>query len=75
MEGVGGVLVMLGRILLRLLLLLEAVASCPNDGGGLPPICRRSFPKGFIFGTASSAYQVSAVLWAYKGLTDANELA
>jgi len=50
---------MLGRLLLLLLLL--AVASDANDGGSQPPISRRSFPEGFIFGTASSAYQVMDV--------------
>ncbi|KAF7011815.1 hypothetical protein CFC21_026082 [Triticum aestivum] len=38
--------------------LLLVVASSAADGAfGLQPISRRSFPKGFIFGTASSAYQ------------------
>nr|CAB3503349.1 unnamed protein product [Digitaria exilis] len=47
--------VVLGRLLPPLLLL--AVASAAYDGAGLPPISRRSFPDGFIFGTASAAYQ------------------
>ncbi|TVU15613.1 hypothetical protein EJB05_39143, partial [Eragrostis curvula] len=46
---------MLGHLLLPFLIL--AVASGAYDGGGLPPINRRSFPEGFIFGTASSSYQ------------------
>ncbi|CAL5016402.1 unnamed protein product [Urochloa decumbens] len=49
------VAVMLGRLLLQLLLL--AAASEALNGTRLPPISRRSFPKGFVFGTASSAYQ------------------
>jgi hypothetical protein len=55
---------MLAR-LLPLLLLLAAAAAASNasyDGAaGQPPISRRSFPEGFIFGTASSAYQVVTV--------------
>nr|CAB3484840.1 unnamed protein product [Digitaria exilis]CAB3487365.1 unnamed protein product [Digitaria exilis] len=46
---------LLGRLLPPLLLL--AVASASYDGAGQPPISRRSFQEGFIFGTASSAYQ------------------
>ncbi|OEL35432.1 Beta-glucosidase 24 [Dichanthelium oligosanthes] len=61
MEGVGGAaLAMLGhRLLLPLLLLLLAVVASAayNGGGGQPAISRRSFPEGFIFGTASAAYQ------------------
>nr|CAB3504975.1 unnamed protein product [Digitaria exilis] len=41
--------VLLGRLLPPLLLLAVAYAS--YDGAGLPPISRRSFPDGFIFGT------------------------
>ncbi|CAL5068424.1 unnamed protein product [Urochloa decumbens] len=48
---------MLGRLLLLQLLLLAAASDAANNGTGLPPISRKSFPKGFIFGTASSAYQ------------------
>ncbi|KAK1683796.1 hypothetical protein QYE76_044644 [Lolium multiflorum] len=44
-----------GRFVLPFLLL--AVASGAHDDAGRPPIDRRSFPKGFVFGTASSAYQ------------------
>ncbi|KAF8769384.1 hypothetical protein HU200_006611 [Digitaria exilis] len=51
--------VVFGRLLPPLLLLAvaSAVASAAYDGAGLPPISRRSFPDGFIFGTASAAYQ------------------
>ena len=45
-----------GRRLLSFLLL--AVASGSYDGARQPSINRRSFPHGFVFGTASSAYQV-----------------
>ncbi|KAL6882565.1 hypothetical protein ACP4OV_011255 [Aristida adscensionis] len=44
----------------RLLLpsfLLVAIASGTYGGSGQPPISRRSFPEGFVFGTASSSYQ------------------
>jgi hypothetical protein len=41
----------------RLLLPLLALAVVAY-GSGLPPISKRSFPEGFIFGTASSSYQV-----------------
>jgi hypothetical protein len=50
-----GEVVMLGGILLPLLLVV-AVSGEP------PPISRRSFPEGFIFGTASSSYQVKLPL-------------
>jgi beta-glucosidase len=57
-----GVAAMIGRLLLLQLLILLAAASAAvaaYDGAGqLPPISRRSFPEGFIFGTASSSYQV-----------------
>ncbi|KAL6874366.1 hypothetical protein ACP4OV_013386 [Aristida adscensionis] len=43
----------LGRRLLPFLLLAVAYGG----GGGRPNISRRSFPQGFIFGTASSSYQ------------------
>ncbi|TVU15612.1 hypothetical protein EJB05_39142, partial [Eragrostis curvula] len=39
------------------LFLLLAVASGAYNGSGQPSISRRSFPEGFIFGTASAAYQ------------------
>ncbi|KAG2566868.1 hypothetical protein PVAP13_7NG237100 [Panicum virgatum] len=48
---------MLGRRLLLQLLLLAAASDAYGDGAGQPPISRRSFPEGFIFGTASAAYQ------------------
>ncbi|KAE8818589.1 Beta-glucosidase 12 [Hordeum vulgare] len=39
-------------------LLLPVVASSTDDGAyGRQPISRRSFPNGFVFGTASSSYQ------------------
>ncbi|XP_062184374.1 beta-glucosidase 12 [Phragmites australis] len=44
------------RLTLPFLLLL-AVASGAYVAAGAPPISRRGFPEGFIFGTASSAYQ------------------
>ncbi|TVU50374.1 hypothetical protein EJB05_01744, partial [Eragrostis curvula] len=37
--------------------LLLGVASGTYNGGSEPSIGRRSFPEGFVFGTASSAYQ------------------
>jgi beta-glucosidase len=52
---------MLARLLplLLLLLLLAAASNACDCAGGQPPISsRRSFPEGFIFGTASAAYQV-----------------
>ena len=49
---------MLARRLLLQLFLLAAASDAYGDGAGQPPISRRSFPEGFIFGTASSAYQV-----------------
>jgi hypothetical protein len=52
-----------GRLLLLEVVLVAVAASSAYAGydaaGGTPPsISRRSFPKGFIFGTSSSAYQV-----------------
>uniref|UniRef100_A0A8R7TJH1 4-hydroxy-7-methoxy-3-oxo-3,4-dihydro-2H-1,4-benzoxazin-2-yl glucosidebeta-D-glucosidase n=3 Tax=Triticum urartu TaxID=4572 RepID=A0A8R7TJH1_TRIUA len=44
-----------GRLLLSFVLL--AVASGAYDGAGRQLISRGSFPKGFVFGTASSSYQ------------------
>ncbi|EEC77466.1 hypothetical protein OsI_16288 [Oryza sativa Indica Group] len=43
--------------LLLTFLLLAVVASGAYNSAGEPPVSRRSFPKGFIFGTASSSYQ------------------
>ncbi|CAN6249035.1 unnamed protein product [Urochloa humidicola] len=37
--------------------LLLVVAAGAYDDAGLPPISRRSFPEGFIFGTSSASYQ------------------
>uniref|UniRef100_A0A0D9ZM22 Uncharacterized protein n=1 Tax=Oryza glumipatula TaxID=40148 RepID=A0A0D9ZM22_9ORYZ len=54
--AVAGAVAMSGGILLLLLLLLLAAACV--EAGELPPISRRSFPKGFIFGTSSASYQV-----------------
>jgi beta-glucosidase len=51
-----GALLMPGRLVLPFLLLAVASGAC--DDAGQPPIDRRSFPKGFVFGTASAAYQV-----------------
>ncbi|KAG8064804.1 hypothetical protein GUJ93_ZPchr0004g39267 [Zizania palustris] len=50
-------MVMPGGILLTFLLLLD-VASGALNAAGEPPISRKSFPEGFIFGTASSSYQI-----------------
>jgi hypothetical protein len=48
--------------LLLTFLLLAVVASGAYNSAGEPPVSRRSFPKGFIFGTASSSYQVKLPL-------------
>nr|Q7XKV5.2 RecName: Full=Beta-glucosidase 11; Short=Os4bglu11; Flags: Precursor [Oryza sativa Japonica Group]CAE05482.2 OSJNBa0022H21.2 [Oryza sativa Japonica Group] len=53
--AVAGAMVMSGALLLLHLLAFTCVAC--NGGSELPPISRRSFPKGFIFGTSSSSYQ------------------
>jgi hypothetical protein len=53
--AVAGAMVMSGGVLL---LLLAFTCAAYNDAGELPAISRRSFPKGFIFGTSSSSYQV-----------------
>lgn len=53
--AVAGAMVMSGGVLL---LLLAFTCAAYNDAGELPPISRRSFPKGFIFGTSSASYQV-----------------
>ncbi|KAG0526256.1 hypothetical protein BDA96_06G130200 [Sorghum bicolor] len=43
--------------LLPLFLLLSVAAGGAYDGAGQPPISRRSFPEGFIFGASSASYQ------------------
>ncbi|KAG8064808.1 hypothetical protein GUJ93_ZPchr0004g38164 [Zizania palustris] len=53
-----GSVVASGGLVLSFLLL--AVTSGTYSGAGEPPISRRSFPEGFVFGTASSSYQVKA---------------
>jgi len=45
-------------LLLLPFLLLAAASGAANDAASTPPISRKSFPEGFVFGTASSAYQV-----------------
>ncbi|KAF8659755.1 hypothetical protein HU200_058217 [Digitaria exilis] len=60
--------VLYGCFLLPFLLL--AVTSGAYDGSGEPSIDRRSFPEGFVFGTASSAYQ--ALEDKYKGFLSPN---
>jgi beta-glucosidase len=50
---------LLARFLLPLLALaVVAYGANVHGSAGLPPISRRSFPQGFIFGMASSSYQV-----------------
>ncbi|CAM0904207.1 unnamed protein product [Alopecurus aequalis] len=58
--------VMPSRLVLPFLLL--AVASGAYDDAGLPPIDRRSFPDGFVFGTASAAYQEDVRLMKDMGM-------
>uniref|UniRef100_A0A0E0H223 Beta-glucosidase n=1 Tax=Oryza nivara TaxID=4536 RepID=A0A0E0H223_ORYNI len=57
--AVAGAMVMSGALLLLHLLAFTCVAC--NGGSELPPISRRSFPKGFIFGTSSSSYQTKSL--------------
>ncbi|WVZ90736.1 hypothetical protein U9M48_037010 [Paspalum notatum var. saurae] len=45
------------RLVLTSLLLLAVASSAAYDGSSQPSIGRTSFPEGFVFGTASSAYQ------------------
>jgi hypothetical protein len=55
---------------LLLLSLLLSVAAAAYDGAGQPPISRRSFPEGFIFGASSASYQVNVLFtitsWQHK---------
>jgi beta-glucosidase len=48
-------------LLLLPFLLLAAASGAAYDAASTPPISRKSFPDGFVFGTASSAYQVEEV--------------
>ncbi|CAO2035428.1 unnamed protein product [Urochloa humidicola] len=49
---------MSGRLLLAVVLVaVSSGAYAGYDVAGTPPISRRSFPKGFVFGTSSSSYQ------------------
>lgn len=47
-----------GLLLLPFLLLAAASGAANDAAGSTPPISWKSFPEGFVFGTASSAYQV-----------------
>uniref|UniRef100_A0A0D9ZM19 Uncharacterized protein n=1 Tax=Oryza glumipatula TaxID=40148 RepID=A0A0D9ZM19_9ORYZ len=60
-----GAMVMSGGVLL---LLLAFTCAAYNDAGELPPISRRSFPKGFIFGTSSSSYQEDVRIMKEMGM-------
>ena len=51
--------------LLMLPFLLLAAASGAAYAASTPPISRKSFPEGFIFGTASSAYQVEVHSYSF----------
>jgi hypothetical protein len=50
----------MGRRHLLPVLLLLALAC--GGGAHSPPLTRHSFPKGFVFGTDSAAYQVRAFI-------------
>lgn len=52
------------RLLLPFFLLI-AITSGAYDDVGQPPISRRSFPEGFIFGTSSASYQVKVLRHSY----------
>uniref|UniRef100_A0A0E0BWM7 4-hydroxy-7-methoxy-3-oxo-3,4-dihydro-2H-1,4-benzoxazin-2-yl glucosidebeta-D-glucosidase n=1 Tax=Oryza meridionalis TaxID=40149 RepID=A0A0E0BWM7_9ORYZ len=64
--AVAGAVPMSGGLLLLLLLLLLAVACV--EAGEQPPISRRSFPKGFIFGTSSASYQEDVHMMKEMGM-------
>jgi len=48
----------LTRLLLLLFILGVSLQGCIAQGGDGGGLTRGSFPKGFVFGTASSAFQV-----------------
>jgi len=56
---------MLPCLLLLPFLLLAAASGAANDAASTPPISRKSFPEGFVFGTASSAYQVEVRSYSF----------
>lgn len=57
------------KLLVVLLVIFSSVTSCPV--GTIPrdydtaSLNRTSFPQGFIFGTASSAYQVNKFIYFF----------
>uniref|UniRef100_A0A0D3FWZ8 4-hydroxy-7-methoxy-3-oxo-3,4-dihydro-2H-1,4-benzoxazin-2-yl glucosidebeta-D-glucosidase n=1 Tax=Oryza barthii TaxID=65489 RepID=A0A0D3FWZ8_9ORYZ len=58
--AVAGAVAMSGGILL--------LAAACVEAGELPPISRRSFPKGFIFGTSSASYQEDVHMMKEMGM-------
>ncbi|RLM65157.1 non-cyanogenic beta-glucosidase precursor [Panicum miliaceum] len=55
-------------LLLLPFLLLAAASGAAYDAASTPPISRKSFPDGFVFGTASSAYQEDVRLMKDMGM-------